>query len=274
MSDPTTRDPSASGDLATWLRDAYRDPAAGCPPPETFLAEELAALTPADLARVEAHAASCAACRAERELARAFDRGVEEDAHDVDWVVARLRGDAAGAATEPASPSAPALPGNAPVPSPVAYPRRRLTPAWTRLAAAVALVAGVGLAVFTLHDSSPPLPEPPRGGPVRGGEVTGLIPNGELAEMPRELRWEPVAGAGGYRVRILTVDGTPVWETSLVSPPAALPADVAARLQRAVSYEWMVEATALDGAILARSATARLRVRPEPEPAERAETPR
>ena len=32
--------------LADWLRDAYADGAAGCPPPEVFLAEELAALTP------------------------------------------------------------------------------------------------------------------------------------------------------------------------------------------------------------------------------------
>jgi len=265
-------DPTIPRDLATWLRDAYRDPAAGCPPPETFLVEELAALTAAERARVEEHAAACPACSAERELARAFDRGAEEGTQDVDWVVARLRGETAGAAAKPSS--APAVSGNAPAGAVVAFPGRRMARAWTRLAAAAALVAGVGLAIHTVYDTSPPLPNPPNGGTVRGGEVSRLTPNGELAETPRELRWEPVAGAGGYRVRILTVDGTPVWETSLASPPAVLSEDVTARLQRAVSYEWMVEATAPDGTIFARSATARLRVRPAPEPGDGAETPR
>ena len=143
---------------------------------------------------------------------------------------------------------------------------RRPAPVWTRLAAAAVLAIAAGLTLFTLRDRPPALPEPPRGGVVRGGEVVVEAPLGEVVAPPRELRWRPVPGAASYRVRLMTVDETPLWDVRATAPPAAIPADVEARLHRAVSYDWMVEAAAPDGTILARSAAARFRITPLPEP--------
>ena len=274
--------------LADWLRDAYADGAAGCPPPEAFLADELAALTPEQRRTLEAHAEGCPACRAERELARAFDEGeAGAAAEDVEWVVARLRGattsiatpaplhsredttSAAAAAPIAAEPAGGMPPGGRVGP----LRRRHAAPAWTRLAAAAAIVVAAGLALFTAYDRPPGLPEPPRGGVVRGGEVEAQAPIGEIAEPPRELRWRPVEGAASYRVRLIAVDGDPLWDDRVMAPPAAIPPAVVATLHRAVSYDWIVEAEASDGKVLARSAQARFRIRALPEPAATEGTP-
>jgi hypothetical protein len=108
---------------------------------------------------------------------------------------------------------------------------------------------------------------------VRGGEVEVQAPIGEIAEPPRELRWRPVDGAASYRVRLIAVDGDPLWDDRLTAPPAAMPPAVVARLHRAVSYDWIVEAETPDGKVLARSAQARFRIRALPEPAATEGTP-
>jgi hypothetical protein len=88
---------------------------------------------------------------------------------------------------------------------------------------------------------------------------------GEVPELPTELRWESVAGAARYRVRVLSADDTVLWEGSTTSPSATLPADLLSRLHRAVSYQWRVDASGADGTLLGSSATTRFRVRPAPE---------
>jgi hypothetical protein len=270
--------------LAEWLRAAWADEAAGCPPPESWLVDELAALTPADRERLEAHAAGCPACSAERELAQAFDAGAAAAAAgDVAWVTARLTvpGSAAGAptaapdaaagGTAPATPPDEA-PGATGSPSPgqvLAFPGRRRAMRWVRLAAAAVLVVAAGLVFQTLHLSTPPLPQPPGRGTVRGGTVAAAAPAGELADVPSALRWEALPGAAAYRVRLYTVDDTEVWRGVAAEPGVDLPAEVMAGIERAVSYRWSVEALAADGSVLGRSEPTRFRVAPEPEaPAE------
>ena len=261
MSEPTTR-----RELADWLRGAYA--AAGCPPPEAYLAEEMAALSTEERRTLDAHADACPACSTERELARAFDAGeAAAPAGDVDWVVARLRGEPA-ALEKPAAP--PAMPSGMNTDAHVVPFRGRTAAArtWVRYAAAAVLVVAAGLTVRTLYERPPALPEPPHGGVVRGGEIEQLTPVGEVAEAPRELQWQQVAGAAGYRVRLLAVDDTVLFETRVNTPAAPLPAEVATTLQRGVSYTWTVEALAADGATLARSQPARFRIRPLPETSE------
>jgi hypothetical protein len=246
---------SAPRTLGEWLRAAHADPAAGCPPPESWLADELTALAPGERRRLEAHAAECPACSAERELAAAFDAGAAEAAaDDVAWVTARL-------APRPAA-------GNAPRGAVVAFPGRRARSGavrWLRLAAAAVLVVAAGLVFQTLNLSHGPLPEPPAGGPVRGGSVEVVAPLGEQPALPAELRWRPLPGAAGYRVRLLAADGTELWREAVTTPTAALPPAVMARLHRAVSYGWNVEALAADGRVIARSETVTFRAAPEPE---------
>lgn len=282
--------------LADWLRAAYADPAAGCPPPEAWLAEELAALSPAERERLLAHAAACPACAGERELAAAFDAGAAgADPADVAWIASRLAeqppvgrrpataGEEEAAAAEPrlaevrpfptaaaaADPAGAAEPseggpGNGRSSRVVPFRGRRAV-RWVRLAAAAVLVVAAGLIFQTLHLTSSPLPEPPGQGAVRGGRVEGAGPAGELAELPAELRWQPLAGAAAYRVRLLGPADDALWEGEVAGSPAQLPAEVIAELHRAVSYRWYVEALAADGTVLGRSETVRFRAAPEPE---------
>ncbi|HEX3555327.1 MAG TPA: hypothetical protein VIA62_19050 [Thermoanaerobaculia bacterium] len=245
--------------LDEWLRAAYDDPAAGCPPPEAWLDEELAARTPEERRRLDAHAAHCPACAAERDLARTFDAGPQAAGarpEDVAFVVSRL------AAASPvrnirASEKSQVVP----------FPARRKiesSPLW-RLAAAAVLVVAAGLAFQLSRPGAPPLPAPETGGVVRGGEVEAVSPLGEVAGIPAELRWTPRSGASSYRVRLATVDDTVLWEATVPAPPARLPAEVTRTLHRAVVYVWSVEALGPAGERLGASEPVRFRARPAPE---------
>jgi hypothetical protein len=229
--------------LEEWLRAAYAGDGAeaGCPPPESFL--EAAALGPKERRRLDEHADRCPACAAERDLARLFDASPEEagvSSQDVDFVVARL------AETSPVKPAGRVVP----FPAAGARPRRMPAQVW-KLAAAVVLLLGGGLLFRLANPGAPPLPAPVVGGPVRGA-----------AGIPSELRWNPRPGAARYRVRLLEVDDTVLWEATVPAPPARLPAEVQEKLQHAVSYQWTVEALDASGARLASSETARFRIQP------------
>jgi hypothetical protein len=232
--------------LDEWLRAAYAETEAGCPPPEAFLEEEMAGLSPDARRTLEAHADRCPACAAERDLARLFDAAPA--ARDLDFVVSRL---------EKSSPVR-SRPSNV-VPFPV---RSR---AFLQLAAAALLVLGVGLGYRAFQSPQPALPAPQVDGAMRGGEVQAVSPVGEVAEIPAELRWVPKDGAASYRVRITAVDGSVLWEGTVAAPPVRLPAEAAGKLHRAVLYTWTVEALDPSGARLASSEPARFRVKPGPE---------
>lgn len=262
--------PASRLSLDEWLRAAYDDPAAGCPPPETWLEEELAARTPEERRRLEAHAAHCPSCAAERDLAQGFDAGPEAagvNPEDVAFVVSRLEttapvGNVRSIRDGSRFRDARREPSKAvPVPA-----RRRIesSPVW-RLAAAAVLVIAAGLAFQLSRPGAPPLPAPQTGGVVRGGEVEALSPLGEVAAIPAELRWNPRPGATSYRVRLSTVDDTVLWEATAPGSPARLPAEVIQALHRAVAYHWTVEALGPAGERLGVSEPARFRARPAPE---------
>ncbi|HYO15008.1 MAG TPA: zf-HC2 domain-containing protein [Thermoanaerobaculia bacterium] len=239
--------------LEEWLRDAYTGEEAGCPPPEAFLEAEAGDLSPEESRALEEHADRCPACAAERELARLFDAAPEEAgvrSEDVGFVVSRL---------EEASPVRRAEPAPRVVPFP--GPRCRNLQPLFRFAAAAVLILAAGLAFFTLNAPEPSLPAPEEG-VVRGTGVEALAPVGEVEEIPAELRWTPQEGARTYRVRLLAVDDTVLWDETVTAPPARLPGEVAGRLHRAVVYRWTVEALDASGARLATSGPVEFRVRP------------
>jgi hypothetical protein len=254
--------------IEAWLR-AQESGEDGCPPPEVWLAEELAALPPAARAALETHAAGCAACQAERALAQAWDTGSEGvDAADLAWVQERLAA-APGLVSAPAPPRAsrseePEVFEAAAQPARVLPFRSRWIPAAVRYAAAAVLLLAVGLTVRTAYRPSPALPAPSADTVLRGGEVEPLAPLGELPTPPRELRWKQVSGAAGYHVRLLAPDDTVLLETDVTMPTAPL-ASAAQPLQTAVEYRWTVEARAADGRVLARSPLAAFRLAPGPE---------
>jgi hypothetical protein len=248
--------------LDEWLRAAFSPEEAGCPPPEAYLEAEAGALAPEERRRLDEHADRCPACAAERDLARLFDAGPEAagvDPADLDFVVSRLEAPAETGRVVPFPTPVPKLPA----------PRHGALPAW-RWAAAALLVLSVGFLFQMMRPGSPVLPPPPEAGDVmRGGEIEPLSPVGEREEMPAELRWTPREGARAYRVRLLAVDDTVLWETTVPAtsaPEARLPADIAGRLHRAVAYVWTVEALDAAGSRIAASEPVRFRVKPEPEP--------
>jgi hypothetical protein len=244
--------------LDEWLRDAHRDPEAGCPPPEAFLEAEAGALFPEERQRLDEHAARCPACAAERDLARLFDAAPEEAGvrpEDLDFVVSRLG---------EASPVRPVRPKVVPFPGPRReVASRSRSRSWVRFAAAAVLVMAAGLGYQAFQVPEPALPEPEIGGVVRGGEVEAVSPLGEVAEMPGELRWVPLDGAASYRVQLTAVDGAVLWEGTALAPSLRLPAEVAGRLHRAVVYTWTVEALGPAGERLASSGPVTFKAKPD-----------
>lgn len=250
----------APRDLQDWLRATYDASAdAGCPPPEAYLEAESGALTADARRALDEHAGRCPACAAERDLARLWDAAPEEAGarpEDVAFVVSRL--EAASPVRRPAPTNVTPFPG----------PRRAVRApsfVFTRLAAAAVLILAAGLGFRALYRPQPPLPAPTAGGVVRSAEIEALAPRGELEEIPVELRWKPWNGALSYRVRLIAVDGTVLWEAKVSAPPARLPHETAGRLHRAVTYTWTVEALGSDGSVLAASEPVRFRARPDPE---------
>lgn len=146
-------------------------------------------------------------------------------------------------------------------PIPLAFPgRRRPALAWAARLAAL-IVLAIGVALFFRGSPPPPLPDPGAGEVYRGAQVRPIGPRGEISEMPGEFLWEGVEGARSYRVTLLAVDDTVLWQETVTVPSVRLPEDVATGLHPAVLYRWSVEALDERGARLAASEPVRFLVR-------------
>jgi hypothetical protein len=234
------------------LRRAYESPGA-CPPPETFLAEEMAALDPETRASVESHAERCPACAAERDLARTFESAGSMSAsenRDVEHMVRRLK---RGAPTRKNDSGLarllrfPALGG------------LQRSPAF-RVAMAAVLVLVVGFAVQTTRTGAPQLPDTAVDTVVRGGQLEVISPVGEIAVVTDAFVWQASDGAVSYLVTLKTVDDTVLWETTSDQPSVSLPEPVRSQLHPAVTYAWKVEALDAQGARVAGSGWVDFRV--------------
>lgn len=240
--------------LSESLRSAL-SPDGDCPSPEEYLSLEAGEATPEERRRLEAHAARCPACAAERELARLFHGGPEEGGvsrEDLDAVVSRLEGLRLHETRPPLAFPAPA--------------RKRPPLHWVgSLAAVVALAVALGL--FFQGRQAPPLPNRGAVDVQRGGavELRAVQPAGEFPEMPREFLFEEMKGARSYRVTLRAVDDSVLWQETVTAPPARLPEEAARGLHPAVVYAWTVEALNERGDRLAVSEPARFMVRPPGE---------
>ncbi len=249
--------------LGDALRSAW-SPADGHPSPETFLSWEMGELSPEERRRLEEHVARCPACAAERDLARLFEE--EEAGEDVDFIVSRLEGMHLGLKTEEARilPIAPAQAARREVRAVEAPRRSRMSPLWGLAAAAMlALTLGV---LFQMRQAPPVLPDPGSAGVFRGADLAPVSPVGELGEAPSDLRWEEAPGAGRYRWRVTSVDGTVLGEGTVSGSTAPLPEGLVRSLKPAVVYTWMVEALDAQGGRIALSEPVRFRVRPQGDP--------
>lgn len=232
--------------LGDAIARAYGE-AGECPPPETFLRENWSELDGGERERIEAHARGCAACEAERELARSFDT-VDADAADTAFVVERLERRERGVESE----------------------STRVLPARIRLplVAVAAAIAVLFVGAWILRGSgptAPELPEPAGKSVLRGSVVTPEYPLGELTELPSELRWSAVGGADRYRVTLTGVDDEILWTEDVATTRVELPGTLTATMDRAVRYRWNVRALDAGGATVAVSTTVDFRVAPSGE---------
>lgn len=138
--------------------------------------------------------------------------------------------------------------------------RKRLYAA-SGLAAAAVAVAVTG-ALLRGEIAPPPLPEQVESSVMRGSILELSEPVGDLSEVPRRLTWEEIADAASYRLRILAVDDSVVWEGASPAGTVTLAPEVTEALHPGVVYFWTVEALDAEGELLLRSETARFQVVP------------
>jgi hypothetical protein len=240
------------------LTHAYPGP--DCPPPEVWLDD--APLAAEERARIDAHAQSCPACAAERDLARAFAGEPAKKgaalSKDADAVVRRLR-DNAPWRSRPASTATVHDIRSA------GSRRRRPFPG-VPLALAAGIVLTLGVVLRLAGPQAPPLGAPGAGDILRGGAIETSAPSGDVAVTPEDLRWREVPGAASYRVSVIGVDDEPLWDATVDNPPAALPESVKEALHASVLYRWEVEALDGNGAKIAWSKPTPFRIESAQDP--------
>lgn len=130
------------------------------------------------------------------------------------------------------------------------------------LVAAAAIVLAAGFLFRSPGPAAPPLPEAVPSAVMRGSMLKVSEPMGDLREMPRRLRWQEIVDAASYRLRILAVDDTVLWEGVSAAGSVALEPKVVKTLNPGVVYFWTVEALDADGEVMLRSEPARFQVVP------------
>jgi len=255
MSNSTTNDDEIDPRLRELLARAYPGP--DCPPPEVWLPD--AALSAEERARIEAHAQTCPACAAERELAVAFagDDPAKKDAalsKDTDAIVRRLKDNAPWRSR--------AAPASTPIDLRSRARRRRGPFPGVPLALAAGIVLTLGVVLRVAGPHAPPLGAPGAGAVLRGGEIETSSPAGDVASAPESLRWREVPGAASYRVSVIGVDDETLWSATVAGPPAELPESTLATLHASVLYRWQVEALDGNGARIAWSKPTPFRIEP------------
>ncbi len=143
-------------------------------------------------------------------------------------------------------------------------PGRRSRPALALLAAGVVLAVCAGT-LYQLRTPTPALPDRLSAAEtLRSNTILAAGPEGDLDAAPAKLQWEAVASAARYRVTLMEVDRTVLWQAESQDTSVVLPAAVRALCLPAKTLLWRVHAVDASGRALADSEVARFRVRPAP----------
>ena len=220
-----------------------------CPGVEQFTALKEGSLAFAQAEPLRQHLQSCQLCRAEWRALEEFLAPSPSSAErtDVQAIVARLQPNPSGAG---------------------AWWQRWLAlpsfPRWAGAMAAVLLLVAVGVQYQARRAGSLDGFQP--SGEMRAGQSIRVEPRGNLAALPRELKWTAVAGAVSYEAALTEVDGTEIWRQESSDLTVNLPAAV--RQQILPRKTLVITVTAFGGAgqRLARTEPTRFRfVPPSPE---------
>jgi hypothetical protein len=110
------------------------------------------------------------------------------------------------------------------------------------------VLIAVAVGVQWRQSVSPEIHAPGPAGQVvlRSGAFDVIAPAGDIREVPQEIRWQPVAGAVQYEVRLLEVDRHELWKTTASNPQADVPSQVRAMI--VPSKTLLIQVVAFDGA--------------------------
>ncbi len=231
--------------LQEWLSTAYENQGE-CPPPESWLEQELAGLSTGERQELEEHAESCPRCAAERMLAESFEQDeMDLSQSEIAGLISKLDTPDAGKIAE--FPTQPAKKSSWPV----------------RWAIAASLVLAAGLAFQLIRSQPPALPDAPRIEVTRSTTLELLQPIGEVSSVPEEMQWSALEGAELYRLIVSAVDRATLWELTTGEVKVAIPAEIQTKFLPGVTYSWRVEALESSDAVIGRSESRQFKIRPD-----------
>lgn len=215
-----------------------------CPDEERLASWVEGTLAAEAMAETQSHVEACPRCEARVKLYEAYREGKASpaEAQDVEAVVERMR---------PRADHRPDVP---------AFAMKWLSlPAVPKWALAAAVILGLTAGTMHLRSVWRPMIHPGEARVLRTSAVRAVSPSGELAQPPKELRWEKVEEAVRYEVVVSEVDGTELARieaqgTSVAAPPAASDVPPLKTLM------WKVVAIGADGKTVAESQWTRFRV--------------
>ncbi len=202
--------------------------------------------TSAGSARVASHLQFCERCAAELTLLEAYHSPARSssEAADLRWVCDRLR--ASRMEKAPKKSWIWSLGG-----------MRWLFP----VAATACLLIVAAAAINARRDSIPALPPiSADAGIERAAAISLVAPLGDMAEAPVRFEWKPLPGAAQYRLRLLEVDGSVVWEQRTDSASISVPGSALKLMLPMKTLWWRVAAFGASGQKLAESESGRFRV--------------
>jgi hypothetical protein len=176
----------------------------------------------------EEHVAGCPRCSTELYMFREF-RSAQPNSEEraaVAAITATLR---------KSSPAKPAAWWQ------IVWQPRILAPASIALAA-MAIVVAIGV-------HGPTVPREPSAisrDVTRSLQVVPIGPLGDVRQVPHEFQWRSEPGMSRYRVRLLEIDSTEVWNTIVTGQTAVLPPEVASKITLQKRMLW--EVASLDAA--------------------------
>jgi hypothetical protein len=192
----------------------------------------------------KAHVAACAYCATELALFREFESPAirpDEQAH-VNAITARLRKN---------SPAAP-----------LSSWKSLLGQFWTpRILAPVsigfaALLVAITIGIQSRHSPGQPVILPGNE-VIRSQSIAVIAPVGDQT---RQLEWRAAEGAVRYEIRVIEVDQTEVWRTTVSQTSVQLPPSIQERIVPLKTLLWQVTAFDASGTVVASSGRARFRL--------------
>ena len=217
---------------------------------ECLTPEQLEALL--DAPQAHPHVANCPRCQAELALLKSFETGspLADEGGAVAWISAHLE----RRLDDIKNPAAASRRVSAEQKSLLARLFQLDGMRWAFPAAALAALA-IASAFLLRSERAPELQAHLGDQPAvyRSQQLMTIGPAGGLESVPQDLRWQPLSGAGIYRVEVMEVDHSKLWSAETPGTSQDLPSSLRAKIVPGKSILWQVTALDVQGRVLATS---------------------